>query len=240
MLARFNDPNAVPSKLDLPSETRFSIVTTSAGWPEDLQRLATSFATHCEGYEHLAIANANKEVEEVIERIGAGGICFAQRVGFGAAMNAGIRQCRGDVVVVCDTSVEATGNFLDPLASALDDGAIGLAGPWGLVTEDMRSFEEATEGPVHAMQGYCIAFRRKDLSPALMFDPKFKFYRNADIDFSLRWKDAGYAIKALPVPLTRHSHREWDSMPEDEREKKSRDNFARLLRSWGNRMDLIR
>jgi cysteinyl-tRNA synthetase len=84
-----------------------------------------------------------------------------------------------------------------------------------------------------------MAFRREDVTAGLLFDPKFKFYRNADIDFSLRWRAAGHRLVAAALPLERHTHREWAALGEQERERKSRDNFARLLRSWRDRTDLL-
>jgi hypothetical protein len=164
---------------------------------------------------------------------------FSQRVGFGAARNAGILQATGRIVVVADTSVEPVGDVLGPTAEVLADPAVGMAGVWGLLSADLRSFEEATSGEVDALQAYWLAFRRSDVRPELLFDPKFTFYRNADIDFSLRWRAAGHRLVAAPLPLERHTHREWEALSDHERERKSRDNFARVLRSWRDRTDLL-
>lgn len=245
-LASFPDHNLVPSLLGEPATVRFSVVTLNAGWPDDLERLVRSLARHCRAldYEVVAAANASGEVASAIERLAAGdprvrGIHFSQHVGFGGGRNAGIGQSRGEVVVVADTSVEATGDFLTPLGEALADPSIGVAGPWGLVSDDLRHFHEETEGDVDAMQAYCFAFRRSDVAAVGLLDPKFAFYRNADIDYSMRWRNGGFRIVAVAVPLVRHAHREWESLTEDQRVKKSRDTFARFLRSWGDRRDLL-
>ncbi len=246
----FSDPNQVPSRLDEASSCEFSVLTLNSGWPEDLERLASALARTSPGagYELLAASNAAPEVEKLIRGLAAAddrvrGLVFSQRVGFGAARNAGILQARGRIVVVADTSVEPTGDALSPLAAILaeQDGGhtVGMAGRWGLRSADLRSFEEATEGEVDALQSYWMAFRRAGAGPDLLFDPKFKFYRNADIDYSLRWRAAGHRLVAAPMPLARHAHREWEALSEAERDRKSRDNFARLLRSWRGRTDLL-
>jgi len=80
-----------------------------------------------------------------------------------------------------------------------------MAGVWGLLSADLRSFEEATAGEVDALQAYWLAFRRSDVRSELLFDPKFTFYRNADIDFSLRWRAAGHRLVAAPLTLERHT-----------------------------------
>ncbi len=235
MTAEFTNPNAVPSLLSDPDTVAFSIVTFGDGWPEDLVRLANGLSAHCGhlNYEIVAVCNGSDELQASADKTGARVIAFKQRVGFGAGRNAGILQALGEVVVIADTSIEPVGDFLSPLGAALADRSIGMAGAWGLVTDDMRSFEEATSGEVDALQAYCMAFRRADVAAVGMFDPKYKFYRNADIDFSMRWRAADHKIVALKLPLLRHTHREWESLSETERDKKSRDNFARFLRSWG-------
>ena len=244
MTEEFTDPNAVPSLLSAPARVAFSIVTFGDGWPEDFVRLANGLSAHCAhlDYELVAVSNASDDLRAAAEHVGARVVDFKQRIGFGAGRNAGILQALGEVVVIADTSIEPVGDFLSPLGAALADRSIGMAGAWGLVTDDMRSFEEATGSEVDALQAYCMAFRRADVAApdrradvetVGMFDPKYKFYRNADIDFSMRWRAANYKIVALELPLLRHTHHEWESLSETEREKKSRDNFARFLRSWG-------
>lgn len=244
--ATFADPNMVPSLLEEPATRRFSILTLNSGWPEDLVRLVGSLRTHCAAvdYEVIAVANASPEVEESAEAQSREDkrfrcIVFTQNVGFGGGRNAAILQSRGEYLVVADTSIEATGDFLSPIAHALDDPSVGLVGRWGLTSSDLRHFHESTDGECDAIEAYCMGFRRADVAEVGLFDPKYKFYRNADIDWSLRWRDAGHRLMAIDLPLQRHTHREWDSLSEDQREKKSRDNFARLLRTWRDRTDLL-
>ena len=249
-LLTVSDPNHVPSRLVEAPACDFSVLTLNAGWPEDLERFAAALARTGPGagpgadYELIAASNASAAVEGAIRSLAAAdgrvrGLKFSQRVGFGAARNAGILQARGRIVVVADTSVEPLGDVLGPTAAILADPAVGMTGPWGLLSADLRSFEEATDGEVDALQAYWLAFRRSDARPELFFDPKFTFYRNADIDVSLRWRAAGHRLVAAPIPLERHTHREWEALGDIERERKSRDNFARMLRSWRERTDLL-
>lgn len=245
-LETYSDPNLVPSLLDEPASRDFSIVTLASGWPGDLERLHESLVSFCgeSDFELVAASNNSPEVEEALGRISKDdqrlrGINFSQHVGYGAGINSAILRSRGKIVIVLDTSVEATGDFLAPLALSLEDEEVGLAGPWGLVSRDLRHFDEKTSGEVDAMQAYCMAFRRAEVTSVGLFDSKYKFYRNADIDYSLSWKDKGFKVLALALPLERHEHREWDALQGAQRDAKSRDNFARLLRRWGERTDLL-
>lgn len=241
-----SDPHLLAPLWDEPPGCAVSVLTLNAGWPEDLVRLATALAATSPGtdYEVLAAANAAPGVSEAIEQLSAAdnrvrGLVFSQRVGFGAARTAALGQARGRIVVVADTSVEPVGDTLGPLAGLLEDPGVGMVGPWGLRTADLRSFHEVTGGEVDALQAYWMACRRLNLPRVGGFDAKFTFYRNADIDWSLRWRAAGFRLRAVDLPLRRHAHREWEALTPDERDKKSRDNFARLLRAWRERTDLL-
>ena len=59
-------------------------------------------------------------------------------VGWAKARNCGLRRARGNVVIVVDGSIEAAGDVLSPLARALEDPTTGIAGPFGIVTSDLR------------------------------------------------------------------------------------------------------
>jgi GT2 family glycosyltransferase len=245
-LSPFADPNLVPSRLEEEPTRAFSIVVVSAGWPEDLDRLVASLARHCSDIDHelVVVSNAAPALAATAEGLAEAGaplrgLNFTQRVGYAAAANAGITQSAGRTVLLGLTSIEANGDFLSPLARSLDDPAVGLAGPWGLRTTDLRSFEECTEGEAHAIQGYCMGFRRSALGAVGLLDTGYKFYRNADIDWSFQWLDHGFTVRTLNLPLWRHAHREWEDLEASQREKKSRDNFARFLRRWRDRQDLV-
>jgi hypothetical protein len=50
--------------------------------------------------------------------------------------------------------------------------------------------------------------------------------------------------KVIIIPEVRqrtkqHEHRVWESMPPDERDRKSKRNFYRFLHRWGDRRDLL-
>ena len=143
------------------------------------------------------------------------------------------------MVVIADGSVEATGDVLTPLIRAMDDLTVGVTGPFGIVTDDLREFRPS-EGPeVDAVEGYVLAFRRELIEAGVAFDPKFRFYRTADIEFSFQVKARGLRATVTPVPIRRHEHRMWTATPEEERARLSRRNFYRFLDRWRGRTDLL-
>jgi hypothetical protein len=71
----------------------------------------------------------------------------------------------------------------------------------------------------------------------------FAWYRNADIDLSLRLRTVlkGPPRRAVAVGAdraTRHEHRAWAALDPTERDTASRRNMKRVLDKFGDRLDL--
>jgi cysteinyl-tRNA synthetase len=130
-----------------------------------------------------------------------------------------------------------------PLLAALEDPSVAIAGGWGLVSSDLRKFEDAPPGDVDAIEAYLMAFRRADAVERGPVDERFRFYRNLDIWWSLVLRDEGEdrpprRAVAVDVPAIRHQHRGWTSVPDDERARLSKRNFYRIIDRFGHRPDL--
>ena len=228
----------VGSVLDEPATTDVSIHWVVEGWPLDVRRAIDSFRANAGGRDvHYVVADVTGEPDATwgddVEVV-----ALETGTGWGAARNAGLKRSRGRVVLAMDGSVEATGDVLGPLEAALADPTVGVCGPFGIVTPDLREFD-ATEGPeADAIEGYCMAFRREILSEAGLFDEKFRWYRTADIEYSFRIKDLGLRAVVVPVPVERHEHRMWFQTPPDDRARWSKRNFYRFLDRWRDRYDL--
>ena len=166
---------------------------------------------------------------------------FADRdLGEGAARNALVRVARGQMILMLDCSVEITGDLFGPLSRALEDPTVGIAGPWGLRTTDLKHFDEVTSGEAEAVQGYCAAARREVFLEIGGFDERYRFYRNLDIAVSLAARERGYRVVTLGADcVRRHEHRVWESLSEDERLKRSRRNFDRMYSRFHGKPVLI-
>jgi cysteinyl-tRNA synthetase len=170
-------------------------------------------------------------------------VLFADHnLGFAAGRNATMRASRGRYLVLLDTSIELCGDIWTPLANALLDQSVGVAGPYGLVTTNLQDFHESDGPDVDAVEGYLMAFRRALLEEAGRFEEKFRFYRLLDIYQSFMFKTSGYRVLALPdvaARIEKHPHREWYSLTEEERAAKSKKNYDIFKRRWHHGQSLL-
>ena len=246
---RYGRSEAVPSRTAEPSTGIASVIVVATDHAGDVLRAAAGvLAGEPEGVQLLVVGDGPApEVDDALDELEptAEVVRTSARLGYAAALNVGIRRAVGPVVIVLDPSVEATGDFVTPLVSALDSPTVALAGPFGLVSEDLRHFEEAPAGDVDAIEGYCMAFRRTDAATRGPLDEGFRFYRNLDIWWSLVLRDNGpggahrRAMAIDGLPLVRHEHRGWTSLADAERDRLSKRNFYRLLDRFRGREDLL-
>ncbi len=253
------------SSTDAPDATRqpdtfeFSINLLAHNSRDDLQRCIESichFADHRQ-LEIVVIDNGSTDdtlaylqqlarADDLVaaqgQRIGLQVLFADHNMGFAAGRNATMRASRGRYIILMDTSIELKGDIWTPLAMTLADRNIGLVGPYGLVTEDLRDFQEAAGPDVDAIEGYLMAFRRELLPEVGWIDEKFRFYRLMDIYFSFFFKTSGYRALAMPALadlVEKHPHREWYSLSDEERATKSKKNYDIFRDRWHHGESLL-
>ena len=159
-------------------------------------------------------------------------------VGYATARNAGLKTSRGRIIVLADLSIEPTGDILTPLEKAFEDSSVGVAGPFGIVSEDMREFTESSGPEVDAIEGYFLATRRELLAKDLIHE-KFKWYRHADIDLSFQLRALGTKAVVIDLPVAKHTHRGWAAFNEEERAKRSKKNWNIFFDRWKHQHNML-
>lgn len=257
---RYGSSRNVPARLEEAPAGVATIIVTATDWTNDVERaLAGLRAWSPSGTSIVVVANAPSiEQEAALDALDgrppeAGPqadvsieiVWTSERLGHASATNVGLRRAGGPVAILLDASVEPTGDIVTPLVRALEDPTVAVAGGWGIVSSDLRRFEDAPAGDVDAIEGYCQAFRRDDYAARGPLDEHFAFYRNLDIWWSLVLRDGGpdhparRALRLDGLPIVRHEHRGYTSVPETERDRLSKRNFYRILDRFGARRDLL-
>ncbi|HYX80629.1 MAG TPA: hypothetical protein VE976_08465 [Actinomycetota bacterium] len=236
-------PADVPSALEDVPTADASVHWVCEGWPEDIVRALEGFRAAAGALEvQYVVADVTGEATDAF-----GGdvevLSLVPDAGWAAARNAGLRRSGGALVLAVDGSIEPTGDVFGPLRERVADPSVGVCGPFGIVSEDLRTFEPSSGiGPareVDAVEGYLMAFRRDVLVRVGPFDERFRWYRTADIEWSFRVKDAGLRAVVVDVPVERHEHRMWSSTRAEDRDRLSKRNFYRFLDRYRGRTDLL-
>lgn len=262
---RYGSSASVPPRFDEPAIGLATVVLLATDWADDLDRTLAGLRTFTPVETSIVIVAEAPTAEqdarlramdaEAAEQDASGSqlrgmrrtevVWTSERLGHAAATNIGLRRAIGPVVILLDTSVEPIGDFVTPLARAMEDPTIAVAGGWGIVSGDLRRFEDAPPGEVDAIEGYCQAFRRAEVASRGPLDEHFRFYRNLDIWWSLVLRDGGEggqrrrAVSLADLPLRRHDHRAYTSVSDAERDRQSKRNFYRILDRFRDRRDLL-
>lgn len=257
---RYGSSGSVPSRLEEPPTGTASVILVATDWPADVARALVGLRAHVPPGTQIVIvaddpSTGQAEALEALQPLDAEPVgrsvadlefvWTSARLGTAAAIDCGIRRAIGAIIVLVDTSLEPTGDFVSPLVSTLEDASVAVAGGWGIVSDDLRTFRDAPPGDVDAIEGYCLAFRRADFVARGPLDERFRFYRNLDIWWSLVLRDEGEtraprrAVRTKPLPLERHEHRGYASLQAAERDRLSKRNFYRIIDRFGSRRDLL-
>jgi len=247
-VVRYGSSAAVPSRLDEPAAGVATVVVVATDWPEDVARAVRGLGAHAPAEVGVVVVadGPSADQQRALEDLAGAAevVRTSERLGTGAAWAIGLRRAEAPVVILLDASVEPTGDIVTPLVGALDDPTVGVAGGFGIVSADLRHFEDAPAGDVTAVEGYVLAFRRSDAVARGPIDERFRFYRNLDIWWSLVLRDEGEGrpsrrAVAVELPVIRHEHRGWTALSDAERDRLSKRNFYRIIDRFGRRRDLL-
>ena len=255
----------ISSSIDVTDNTsspdlfEFSVNLLAHNSREDLERCIQSICRHSASHHIELVIIDNGSTDDTLaylqqlarrgdlkgddgQRTGLQVIFADHNLGFAAGRNATMRASKGHYIILMDTSIEVKGNIWEPLAQTLADSNIGVVGPYGLVTDDLRDFREAAGPDVDAIEGYLMAFRRELLPEVGWIDEKFRFYRLMDIYYSFFFKTSGYRVVTTPLVAERiekHPHREWYSLSEDEQATRSKKNYDIFRDRWHHGESLL-
>ena len=157
--------------------------------------------------------------------------------GWSAARNALIAADTSEFHVVMDLSSVLEGDAFTPLVEMLTADESLTASGWRGVNVDVadqwRSFVDSGPGECDALLSYLFVIRR---AAALETGPhaKAKFYRNADMEWSLALREAGGKVAQGPadLPVRQDRHRGYHDSDPAMRDKESKRTYDRLLQRF--------
>ena len=152
--------------------------------------------------------------------------------GWGAAANALLGNVLTKYVVIMDPSTQFVGDAITPVLDELRLGqyaAVGWRGGLVNVEDDWRSVADKGAGEVDVLFSYFLALDRESALEAGGFSSRAIYYRNADIEFSLKLRHANGRLLQMDLPLKQERHHGYHDVDPAFRETQSKKNYDRIL-----------
>jgi len=212
---RYGTAAGVPSLLDTPATTAWTVAIVASESPDRVSRLLTALRTHAPaGTQVVIVANDPSDAQvaallpDAADRAPIGGLApevlqTSARLGYAAALNIALHRASGELVLITDGTAWPSGDAISPLAAALGDPAVAVAGGFGLyaaddeplrpqalsreseTAEDTAEAGAAAAAPT-ALEGAWLAFRRSDYIELGPLDEHFVTQSWLDVWLSLR------------------------------------------------------
>ena len=224
------------------------------GWPEDTDVCLKALQAHAPADAKVLVIDCAN-----VDDAGARAEVFADdqperfrvlhmeptlaSLGWSSVVSAAIDLSRCEVFVIMDLSTIIEGDAFAPMLDVLGrDGVVGTGwkGVNVNVDDGWRSFDAADVGEVDAILGYLMALKREAIE-LVRPDPKARFYRNADMEWSLALREAGgvLAIPSDPLPIRQGRHHGYHDSDPTFREKQSKKTYDRLLQRFRGKDHLL-
>jgi len=217
------------------------------GWADDLADCVNRYLIHTDA-KILLLDIAADESSATAEQLAEANparieLIRVDRLGWSKAVVALLKASGTELVAIADISTLLEGDALTPLTEKLSSDSSLAAVGWKGVNIDLDSnwFEsKPATGEVDQLLGYLILVRR-EIGIAHPPHKDARFYRNADMEWSLAMREAGFRLWAigdsLPVSQGRH-HGYFDTEPEF-RDAESKKNYGRLLKRFRGKTEIL-
>ncbi len=162
--------------------------------------------------------------------------------GWGESINALIKIATAPIVIVMDPSTQLTGDALTPVIDALNKkefSAVGWRGGLVNLADDWRTTEDKGPGEVDVLFSYFMALDRAETLEAGAFNIRARYYRNADIEFSLRLRQAHGRLLQMELPLIQARHHGYYDADPEFRETESKKNYDRILDRFRGKNEIL-
>lgn len=169
-------------------------------------------------------------------------VALSEKFGWGECANALLKNVAAKFIIVMDPSTRLMGDAITPVLDVLNEGKYIAAG-WkgGLINLDdqWRSVDDKGAGDVDVLFSYFIAVDREGAITAEGFNNRAIYYRNADIEFSLRLKHANGHLLQMDLPLEQARHHGYYDVDPEYRDLQSKKNYDRILERFRDKEAIL-
>ncbi len=211
------------------------------GFTADAAETVRTIKAHCQTPIVALVAGDPAELIEEID-LQFQLLAITENFGWGENANALLKNISSKFLVIMDPSTRFTGDAMAPVLADLNKGEFSAVG-WrgGLVnTEDeWRTVDDKGVGEVDVLFSYFLAFNCADATNAGGFNNRAIYYRNADIEFSLRLRHSNGRLLQMDLPLEQARHHGYYDTDEQFREIQSKKNYDRILERFRGKSAIL-
>ena len=152
--------------------------------------------------------------------------------GWGLAANGLLQNVQSEYLVIMDPSTRFTGDANSPVLTKLKErtfAAVGWRGGLINLEDEWRSVSDKGDGEVDVLFSYFLSVDRRAALEVGGFNSRAIYYRNADIEFSLKLRHANGRLLQMDLPLSQDRHHGYHDVDEAFREAQSKKNYDRIL-----------
>ena len=188
----------------------------------------------------LCIGDAGNLVEEMDDHTYL--IALNPGASWGEAANALLNKINSKYLILMDPSTRFTGDAITPVIAELEKGeyaAVGWRGGLINIDDEWRSVDDKGDGEVDVLFSYFMGLNRAYVLEAGGFNARAIYYRNADIEFSLKLRHAGGRLLQMELPLEQGRHHGYHDADPEYRELQSKKNYDRILERFRGKSAIL-
>jgi hypothetical protein len=157
-------------------------------------------------------------------------------------MNALMKLANSPYVIVMDPSTILIGDAITPTISKLSTkefSAVGWRGGLVNIEDDWCSVDDKGDGEVDVLFSYFLGLNREHALEAGAFNIRAIYYRNADMEFGLKLRQAQGRLWQLELPLKQERHHGYHDTDPTYREEQSKKNYDRILQRFRGKTEIL-
>ena len=225
--------------IDLESEVTVGIIVD--GFTDDaLETVKTVKANSDCAVAIISIGDAGALFEQMDKRTYL--ISVAPGASWADCANVFLEKLSSKYVFLMDPSTRFTGDAIAPVVAELEKGdyvAVGWRGGLVNLEDEWRSVDDKGVGEVDVLFSYFMAFNREAMTQVGGFNPRAIYYRNADIEFSLKIRQAGGKLLQMDLPLIQDRHHGYHDTDHEYRDAQSKKTFDRILDKYRGKSAIL-
>ena len=218
-----------------------SVAMIIDGFTDDAVETVKSIKAHATcGIVLLCIGDAGKLVDEMDDHTYL--IALNAGASWGEAANALLYKVNSKYLILMDPSTRFTGDAITPVVAELEKGeyaAVGWRGGLINIDDEWRSVDDKGDGEVDVLFSYFMGLNRAYVLEAGGFNARAIYYRNADIEFSLKLRHAGGRLLQMELPLEQGRHHGYHDADPEYRELQSKKNYDRILERFRGKSAIL-